>query len=411
MKWILSAILLAAISASANTRPKFLPHILPDAPSSAYRGKYIVPREAATGAEADVQEAVRVGERNMAWLEHMNSFRPEGKKIQLTKPGDLKGIPIESPKYYNAEIIAADHKEVYTQMPAEMAKILYSASPLTDNPPIDEETYIEWAKKVDRNYQSATRWIMMKPYLPYLMEARQEDLRGFYFLSKKTPNVETVLRSVDSLPADRQEQILDWLTQMCQNSEGLVADCDQQAAEAIQKKTAYEFYLKYLNGSSQLWENYFSLVNARPEITWSAQKPELMNVPFQNPLSDKILNFLKFNIEDEFKWDVWNLRLDFVAKTPVHVEFEPGVTPHVNDAGGDTITMDANAPLTEWDVQWTIRHEFGHVLGFVDCYEEFYDVKKNAIISYQLDIDHLMCARSGRMQKSIYDTLKKYYYK
>jgi hypothetical protein len=73
--------------------------------------------------------------------------------------------------------------------------------------------------------------------------------------------------------------------------------------------------------------------------------------------------------------------------------------------------MDANTPLTEWDVQWTIRHEFGHVLGFVDCYLEFYDPSEKAIVTYQLDIDHLMCARSGRMQKSMYDVLKQYYLK
>jgi len=52
--------------------------------------------------------------------------------------------------------------------------------------------------------------------------------------------------------------------------------------------------------------------------------------------------------------------------------FEPGVTPHVNGIGGRIITMDANAPLDDYDVSWTIRHEYGHVLGFPDCYVEFY---------------------------------------
>jgi len=409
MKSIVSAILLMACSAGAA--PKFLPHILPDAPSSAYRGKYILNENVARTTGDSVQDAIKLGERNMAWLEHMNSFRPEGKEIQLTKPGDLKGIPIEDPKKYSPKTITEDFKTTYAEMPAEMAKILYSSLPFTNDTPIAEEDYITWAKKVDRNYQTAVRWTLMEPYMSYLSLRRAEDLRGYYFLNKKTSNVESTLRSIDTLPAEQKAQIVEWLTQMCQNGEGLSSFCETRVEEAIQRKAAFEFYLRYLGDGETIWNGYFSLENPRPEIQWLASKPNVMTIPFADPNNAKILDFLKFNIEDEFKWDLWNLKLNFVAQTPIHVEFEPGVTPHVNAAGGDTITMDANAPLTEWDVQWTIRHEFGHVLGFVDCYLEFYDPKEEAIVTYQLDIDHLMCARSGRMQKSIYDTLKHYYYK
>ncbi|MGZ5278941.1 MAG: hypothetical protein ACXWC9_03310, partial [Pseudobdellovibrionaceae bacterium] len=359
MKTIFLAILL--IACSSDAAPKFLPHILPDAPSSAYRGKYILDTAATRKAGDSVQEAIKLGERNMAWLAHMNSFRPEGKEIQLTKPGDLKGIPIEEPKTYSPKTVTEDFKTTYAEMPADMAKILYSSVPFTDDTPIAEEEYITWAKKVDRNYQTAVRWILMEPYIPYLSLRRAEDLRGYYFLNKKTSNVESTLRSIDTLPADQKAQITEWLTQMCQNGEGLSSFCETRVEEAIERKTAFEFYLRYLGDGETIWNGYFSLENPRPEISWTASKPNVMTIPFMDPLNAKIMNFLKFNIEDEFKWDLWNLKLDFVAQTPIHVEFEPGVTPHVNAAGGDTITMDANAPLTEWDVQWTIRHEFGHV--------------------------------------------------
>ncbi len=407
MKSVFFSVILMAISASAM--PKFLPHILPDAPSSAYRGKYILsPVRSATD---NVQEAIMLGERNMAWLNHMNSFRPEGQKIQLTKPGDLNGIPIETPKTYSPKTVTEDYQKTKADMPADMAKILYSDAAFTQDPPISEQDYITWAKKVDRNYQTAVRWTLMEPYLGYLSKIRAEDLRGYYFLGKKTANVESLLRSMDTLPADQQAQITEWLTQMCQNLDGLMANCESRTEESIQNKAAYEFYLRYVDAGAEIWNRYFSLENPRPEIQWSSAQPNVMKVPFTDPKNPKVLDFLKFNIEDEYKWDLWNLHLDFLVQTPIHVEFQAGVTPHVNAAGGDTITMDANAPLSEWDVQWTIRHEFGHVLGFVDCYLEFYDPKQEAIVTYQLDINHLMCARSGRMQKSMYDTLKKFYYK
>jgi hypothetical protein len=406
--WLLAIVLFAC---TAQAAPRFLPHILPDAPSSAYQGKYIVGNSAAFGADQDVESAIKLGERNMAWLTHMNTYRAEGHKIQLTRPGDLKGIPIDAPKKYSPETISLDYQTTYAEMPAPMAQILYSTQAFTNDTPIAETDYVTWAKKVDKNYQTAVRWKLMKPYLSYLTMRRAEDLRGYYFLAMKTDNIEAKLRSAHTLSTEEQAQIKDWLTQMCQNRDGLSADCANKAAASIQSQAAYEFYLGYLNNSAELWNSYFSLENPRPEITWSSSSPNVMNIPFKDPSNANILEFLKFNIEDEFKWDLWNLKLNFQAQADIHVEFEAGVTPHVNGAGGDTITMDANAPLTEWDVQWTIRHEFGHVLGFVDCYEEFYDPTDKAIITYQLDIEHLMCARSGRMQKSLYDTLKQFYYR
>jgi hypothetical protein len=401
-------VLLMTFAAQAKT-PKFFPHIMPDAPSSAYQGKYLIPREAET--KDAVNLAIKAGERNMAWLKYMNSFRPEGKKIQLTKPGDLQGIPIDTPKTYSPKTIETEYQTLQEQMPAEMTKILYGSDAYLQDPPVAEDVYIQWARKVDKNYQTATRWTMMKPYLSFLAARRENDLRGYYWLAKKDPNVEGTLRSLQSLPADRQTQIKEWLVEMCQNLEGLNSDCATRVEQSVASQKAYELYLRYVGNSEKIWNNYFSLENPRSEFTWSAGNPNVMTVPFQTPSEAKIQDFLSVNIEDEWKWGPWKLQLSFITNALVHVEFEPGATPHVNEAGGDTITMDDNAPLTEWDVQWTIRHEFGHVLGFVDCYEEFYDPSAQAIITYQLDITHLMCARSGRMQQGMFDTLKKFYYR
>ena len=82
-----------------------------------------------------------------------------------------------------------------------------------------------------------------------------------------------------------------------------------------------------------------------------------------------------------------------------------------NRVGGSEITMDANAPLTEWDVMWTIRHEFGHVLGFTDCYAEFYDSDIGAIVNYQMDISDLMCSRKGTIKQRHFDQMKAAYLK
>jgi len=89
--------------------------------------------------------------------------------------------------------------------------------------------------------------------------------------------------------------------------------------------------------------------------------------------------------------------------------FQPGVVPHVNGLGGNEIVMDSNQPIEEYESQWTIRHEFGHVIGLPDCYHEFYDVSQQAFVNYQLDITDLMCSRAGNMNERIYNELKRVY--
>jgi hypothetical protein len=72
--------------------------------------------------------------------------------------------------------------------------------------------------------------------------------------------------------------------------------------------------------------------------------------------------------------------------------------------------MDENEPLTEYLAQWTIRHEFGHLLGFKDCYVEYYDTGLKAMVNYPLDPTNLMCSRLGHLQPQHLEVLKAAYF-
>jgi hypothetical protein len=122
-----------------------------------------------------------------------------------------------------------------------------------------------------------------------------------------------------------------------------------------------------------------------------------MIFPFLDPNHSILQSFLQSNIEDEWKVSGWNLLLSFRKNAAARVEFEAGTVPHVNRIGGDVITMDENSSLDDYGVQWLIRHEFGHVIGFPDCYIEFYDSAVGEIISYQIDTTNLMCSRRGHL--------------
>ena len=93
-----------------------------------------------------------------------------------------------------------------------------------------------------------------------------------------------------------------------------------------------------------------------------------------------------------------------------HVVFQAGATPHVNGIAGSEITMDGNRNMAEYSSRWTIRHEYGHVLGFPDCYVEFFDVGAGVMVNYQLDITNLMCSRKGKLQERHYLELRNAYF-
>lgn len=393
--------------ALAHKKADYPVHILPDQEISFEQIPKIF---AFDGATSDyVNEAIRVGKKNMDWLKHMNSVRPDDQKIALTKPGELTPIPIDKPKIYSPETVERDFKELSAALPENMQKIIFGEAGFTDNPGVDLETYILWAKKVDKMYQTAARWLTMKPYLLYYKQNKVADIRGYYFLSKEE-NLKDKLQNFSTLSTEDQNRLTPLLVNMCENKDGL-SGCEAKFKKAVAANKVSNFYESYFARSKKTFDENFIIGGMRPELKWTSAEPNRAYIPIRDTKNSEINEFLEFNNEQEWKWDDWQLDLFFTPDADVHVEFIPGETPHVNGLGGDKIVMDANAPLTEWDVQWTIRHEFGHVLGLPDCYVEFYDSNLQAMVNYQIDIENMMCSRAGRMQEIHYNELKRVYYK
>lgn len=219
------------------------------------------------------------------------------------------------------------------------------------------------------------------------------------------------LRPPPALPSERQTAIREWLLGMCLNNFGVLdGKCPGRVQAAVRSGDLPGFYQRMLSRSEAVWEEFFELWVVRRDVTWTS--PESAAIPFLYPGSAVVMRFLG-NIEDEWRWGSWRLVLDFRIdqENIPQVVFRPGVTPNVNEVGGNIITMDANAPLDEWDVQWTIRHEFGHVLGFPDCYLEFYVPEEQVIVNYQIDPTNLMCSRSGKLQEQHYRRMRDAHYK
>lgn len=358
----------------------------------------------------ELSPVLETGKRFLDWLIFINSNRPAANQISLTSPATQPAYPVEEPGYNNIELVLRRYQAIQTTLPRWMKEIVFDGKEFIKDLPEADSVFIAHGFELDRIYQSAARWTLQEPYLFQYKQAIVNDVRGYYFLSRH-PDLMNAFETWQNQTAEEKTKILSWLKLMCRPlaSQSL---CDSQVNSAKENGTSLKgIYNRYEPRAKAKYKSFFTLTNARRDITWT--NTDRAEIPFIRPEKPEFERFMADNVEDEWKWLGWGLHLNFVASgfSTAHLVFEAGATPHVDKLGGNTITMDANTPLTEYGVQWTIRHEFGHVLGFPDCYVEFYDEKEKAMINYQLDITDLMCSRRGKLKQTHFDEMKRAYYK
>jgi hypothetical protein len=355
-----------------------------------------------------IAASIKLGERLSNWIAKVNASRPADAAIRLTSPQTRRGVPIDAPSIYNPTIIKAGAEKIVAELPEGMKTVLTSTVELPATLGIDDETFIKHARLLDRNYQSAARYKSVNPYRMQYTSAASEDVRGYYYLTQNKIGKEQ-LQDVATIDADKIAPIKDALTKICLNSRDSLASCKKKVDAAFVSNTLAALYTKYFATAQKNWNDFFVIPSngTRSDLVWTEA---VMTVPFNTPSIARFIPYLQNNIEDEFRWGNWKLKMNFgnFSNGPELI-FEAGVVPHVNGLGGNQIVMDSNQPIEEYESQWTIRHEFGHVLGLPDCYHEFYDTNLNAYVNYQLDITDLMCSRAGDMKERIYTELKKAY--
>jgi hypothetical protein len=390
-----------------------IPHLDLDMTSEEYR-IHLKKTEKFKGTLQDdptISSTIALGERLSAWIRKINEGRNTESAIRLTSPTDRISTPIEKPKSYSPNLIKQRVDQVLADMPAAMKDVLTSGADLPTNAPVDDETFIKFGRLLDRQYQSAARYKSLNPYRSEYIRNAKNDVRGFYYL-KKNNITDKELGDISQIPVEQLPQIKEALSQICFNSFFTSQDKCKQEVDVFEKNNILsKLYLKYIGKAKETWDNFFQIPShaRRRDIVWSGKTA---TVPFNTPTISKFIPYLQNNIEDEFRWNDWGLKINFGSFYfgPTLV-FQPGVVPHVNALGGNQIVMDSNQPIEEYESQWTIRHEFGHVLGLPDCYHEFYDVAQDAFVQYQIDTTDLMCSRAGNMNERIYLELKQAYQK
>lgn len=405
MKYFL---LLTLLSLPAMAQRLIKPHLDLEMTTEEYQQLLKQHEKILEESDPEVEAAIAMGERLSKWINKVNEGRSPEQAIRLSSAATQAGVPIETPNVYNPKIIGEKTAKIMSELPGSMKAVVTTTTELPGTIDLDDETFIKHARLLNLNYQKAVRYKVLWQYRYEYQAGAAEDVRGYYYLTKNNFN-ETTLRDVNLIPEAQRPLVKAALTQMCSMS--AFFSCVGKVEKAFANNDLVSIYNSYYSKAQKIWNTFFIIPpkSSRKDVVWTATT---LTVPFNTPAVAKFKPYLQDNIEDEFKWQGWNLRLNFgtFANGPVLI-FKAGAVPHVNGLGGNEITMDANEPIEEYSSQWTIRHEFGHVLGLPDCYHEFYDKNLKAFVNYQLDITDLMCSRTGKMKERIFKELEKAYKK
>ncbi|MES2527284.1 MAG: hypothetical protein V4598_09355 [Bdellovibrionota bacterium] len=366
-----------------------------------------------TEEEVQIERWLAIGKRNLQWVDFVNASRSADRQLSLSSAATQNGNGPSAPRFYNFKLIKEKWGVVSDLLPKSLKAVVLEGKPFTTDLGVTDREFMEWLFQIDSAYQIAARYKLMLPYLEEMKGQAAYDVRGYLQLSDEE-NLDAKLSDFENLSDLKQSRLTRSLIMVCMNSEKKRPDCRKELNAALANKSLVDFKNQYMPAGEGLYNYFFTIAGTRPDGVWTSADPNSLIFPFANPKNDAVLSFLRDNIEDEWKWEGWQLKLNFVDSedpTMTHIVWEEGATPHVDNAPGTTITMDANTPLSEYDVQWTIRHEYGHVIGFVDCYHEFYDEEEEAFVSYQLDVTNLMCSRRGKLKESHFTELKRAYFK
>jgi hypothetical protein len=366
-----------------------------------------------TPEDQQIEKYLAIGKRNLQWVDFVNASRSPERKLSLSSPATQAGNGPTAPRFYNFKMIKEKWDVLESLLPKPLKAVVLNGAPFTTELGVTDREFMEWLFQVDSAYQIAARYKLMLPFKEEMKGLAAYDVRGYLQL-KDEANLNDELENFEYQSDMKQSRLTRSLIMICMNSEKKRLECKQELNLALRNKTTVDFKDTYMKSGEALYKYYFTILGTRPDGVWTSADPDNMVIPFANPKNEAVLNYLRTNIEDEWKWNGWQLHINFVdSEDPAmtHIVYEEGATPHVDNAPGTIITMDANSPLSEYDVQWTIRHEYGHVLGFPDCYHEFYDEEEEAFVSYQLDITNLMCSRRGKLKETHYNELKRAYFK
>ncbi len=350
-----------------------------------------------------------IGQVALNWLNLVNSHRDADHRLNLSDKTEKHPAPMEKPIITSVKSILDQLAAETLALPAELKSVLLENKDIVEAPSTPDEIFLKHIRKINALYQSAIRWPADETEMMYYKFNSFNDIRGYYFLKNET-SLDSNLKNFQSLESEKKQSYSSWLSSLCHNSWISIEKCKNELAASVEEKKVFEYYSKYLSDAEKVYSDYFKAEHRRSDLKWDPTGVQLTQ-DFILPTLPRIADWLKENIEDEWKGAGFQLKLNLVANNQISpfIQFEKNVIPNVSGPTRNLITMDPDYALDDQLTRLVIRHEFGHVLGFPDCYVEFYDENTQEMIYYSIEPDNIMCAWGGKVKPSHIEELRRVY--
>ena len=255
-------------------------------------------------------------------------------------------------------------------------------------------------------YLSTMRFEGNKCAFPSLVTKKTQDLTPYLvmrdFCTSKENNYICSSRTIDNLTTTEAQFVEDNTVKICQAFNATSVSCQAQYNIQKQNNTVNTLIGMYQKRFEQ--EKFNKLFTLRDShLRFNCLKDD-----------DKIVMNIKVSSVD-WDYDLLEQKVQFVSETWSRENFKLNIE-LVSESGSDVVQIiPSNSPVSrvpddnnrliylsqQLDAgtsQKVLAHEFGHVLGFPDCYTEFFDNQKKDLIYYEISAENtnIMCSlKSG----------------
>ncbi|MEW6057033.1 MAG: hypothetical protein AB1540_10500 [Bdellovibrionota bacterium] len=373
--------------------------------------------------EGGISEVIRVGARALEWLTLLQKNTPMAQRTQVWKKESSIGREFspEYPLIYNDAIILEEFNSTFARLPLSAQQVLLDATiGLPESAPSDvsHDELIGFLSAIFSSYSQASRWLSLYDKRDAYKQGPR-DVRPWLKLRDRETALKELIWKWDVISPEERMKFVDELAGSCpfavsKEKQACIKEYERLAESMFAGTRAFRWLNELIRQGKERYEEKFAIKRANQGLRTSSvgalKKIELGVFGIDREL----LQWMQEQIAQSWNFPGLLTVELYEAQTETEqslvVEWKSGEMPRVPQTGGNVIVMDANTPRWLEYTNVTFRHEFGHILGFGDCYTEFWDEELRAFTFYSFDPTNAMCALSGDYQERHYKALVERYF-
>lgn len=428
----------AAYLSGTETQRALLPKTeIPQIESSAPEPKTLL-----LDRENDSLEPIlKVGARALAWKNHLRRLPPRktgdsqsqrsSPALNLETQESAHSYGPENPEVFNPKILTLAFERALRNCHEMIRTTLLD---FQNFPLLPDDFLVELhstLNQMDRLYALALRYRSLIQQKEKYIRASRWDFRHFLQIGKDPQAWLNRTRPFFQLTSIEKNELKALGVSLCQNATGESPQaCKAHMNRHLIHQENLELILEtWRYGAQKNFDSLFvvSSERERRDLVFSELKSglqislpflEVSDMHYKNLLVDAAHTYWKrpdppIFLSLRFQPGVQSLPffswLPWLGKLP-----RLTLLPHAQTAtlfrgrhNSEIILNSSISPL-DANLKWQVAHELGHVLGFPDCYVEFYDTNREAFVQYSLEKSNIMCETGGQAQSSHFQNLKKF---